>query len=148
MGKSTLTNALLDAAVIETQGIREDDAKGRHTTTKRQLHMIPNGCLVLDTPGMRELQLADAASGIGDVFADLHALAAQCQFNDCGHETEPGCAVQKAIATGDIDEARLGRWRKLTAEDAYNSASLHERRVKDKAFGKMVRGVMKEKRRR
>ncbi|WP_299324422.1 ribosome small subunit-dependent GTPase A [Parasphingopyxis sp.] len=145
VGKSTLTNALSGTQLIETQPIREDDAKGRHTTTRRQLHCVPGGCLVLDTPGMRELQLTDAATGIDTVFADIHALAAQCRFNDCQHRTEPGCAVLAALERGDIDEARLGRWRKLKAEEAFNSASLAERRTRDKAFGKMVRQIKKAK---
>lgn len=143
VGKSTLTNALSGTQSIETQSIREDDAKGRHTTTRRQLHLVPNSCMVLDTPGMRELQLTDAASGIEDLFADIHDLTTQCRFNDCRHETEPGCAVLRAIENGEIDAARVGRWRKLMAEDAFNSASLFERRFKDKAFGKMVRDVTK-----
>jgi len=145
VGKSTLTNALSGTESIATQAIREDDAKGRHTTTRRQLHRVPGGCLVLDTPGMRELQLTDAAGGIDDLFADLNALAASCRFKDCRHESEPGCAVQDAIGTGDLDPSRLVRWRKLKAEEAFNSASLAERRSRDKAFGKMVRGIMKEK---
>jgi len=145
VGKSTLTNALLGTQAIATRAIREDDAKGRHTTTRRQLHAVPGGCLVLDTPGMRELQLTDAASGIEDVFADLHELAASCRFSDCRHEAEPGCAVLAAVEAGEIDAARLGRWRKLVAEDAFNSASLAERRSRDKAFGKMVRRVIKQK---
>lgn len=145
VGKSTLTNALAGTQSIATQPIREDDAKGRHTTTRRQLHKVPGGCLVLDTPGMRELQLTDAAAGIDDVFADLHALAAQCRFNDCQHISEPGCAVLAAIERGEIDEARLRRWRKLKAEEAFNSSSLAERRSRDKAFGKMVRQIKKIK---
>jgi ribosome biogenesis GTPase len=136
---------LADIQSIETQPIREDDAKGRHTTTRRQLHFVPGGCLVLDTPGMRELQLTDAATGIDNVFADLYALSVQCRFNDCQHMAEPGCAVLKAIESGEIDEARLGRWRKLKAEEAFNSASLAERRTRDKAFGKMIRQVKKAK---
>jgi ribosome biogenesis GTPase len=145
VGKSTLTNALAGTERVETQAIREDDAKGRHTTTRRQLHLVPGGCLVLDTPGMRELQLAGAASGIDDLFADIHDLSQACRFNDCTHITEPGCAVLSAIETGALDAKRLQRWRKLVAEDAFNSASLAERRNRDKAFGKMVRQVMKEK---
>ena len=141
VGKSTLTNALAGTQSIETRAIREDDAKGRHTTTRRQLHRVPAGCLVLDTPGMRELQLTGAASGIDDVFADLYDLSTRCRFNDCRHETEPGCAVLGAIERGEIDPARLRRWRKLMAEDAFNSASLAERRTRDKAFGKMVRQI-------
>lgn len=145
VGKSTLTNALLGAELIDTQGIREDDAKGRHTTTRRQLHLIQDGCLVLDTPGMRELQLTDAASGIDDLFSDIRDLSSECRFKDCQHQSEPGCAVQQAIERGDMDAARLGRWRKLMAEDAFNSASLAERRNRDKAFGKMVRQIKKQK---
>ncbi|WP_269584748.1 ribosome small subunit-dependent GTPase A [Roseibium sp. Sym1] len=145
VGKSTLTNALAGTQEIATQGIREDDAKGRHTTTRRQLHLVPGGCLVLDTPGMRELQLTDAASGIEDLFADLNDLATGCRFKNCLHESEPGCAVREAIGSGDLDPTRLARWRKLKAEEAFNSASLAERRSRDKAFGKMVRGIMKDK---
>jgi len=145
VGKSTLTNALLGAQAIATQGIREDDARGRHTTTRRELHGTPSGCLVLDTPGMRELQLTDAATGIADVFEDIEALAANCRFTDCQHETEPGCAILAATENGSLDPARLARWRKLQAEDAFNSASLAERREKDRAFGKLVRSAMKAK---
>ncbi|MCL6284044.1 ribosome small subunit-dependent GTPase A [Ruegeria sp. 2012CJ41-6] len=145
VGKSTLTNALAGTEWVATQAIREDDAKGRHTTTRRQLHLVPGGCLVLDTPGMRELQLAGAASGIDDLFADISDLSQACRFNDCAHVTEPGCAVLSAVETGALDAARLRRWRKLVAEDAFNAASLAERRNRDKSFGKMVRQVMKEK---
>lgn len=145
VGKSTLTNALLGAQTIATQGIREDDAKGRHTTTRRELHATQGGCLVLDTPGMRELQLTDAATGIADVFEDIEELAASCRFSDCQHDTEPECAVRSAIEDGKLDPARLIRWRKLQAEDAFNSANLAQRREKDRAFGKLVRSAMKAK---
>ncbi len=145
VGKSTLINALSGTDDIATQAIREDDAKGRHTTTRRELHLIRGGCLVMDTPGMRELQLTDAASGIADVFEEIEALAAKCRFRDCQHNTEPGCAVQAAIEDGLLDSHRLVRWRKLQAEDAFNSASLAERRTKDREFGKMVRRVVREK---
>ncbi|MBY5975201.1 ribosome small subunit-dependent GTPase A [Phaeobacter italicus] len=141
VGKSTLTKALGDDLDIETQGIREDDARGRHTTTRRQLYFIEGGCGVLDTPGMRELQLTDAAAGVSDVFADLEDLATQCRFRNCAHEGEPGCAVQAGIQAGEVDPARLDRWRKLAAEEAHNSASLAQRRAKDKSFGKMVKSA-------
>ena len=145
VGKSTLTNALLGAQAIATQGIREDDARGRHTTTRRELHQVPCGCLVLDTPGMRELQLTDAAAGIADLFEDVEAIAAQCRFKDCQHETEPGCAVQAGLAEGRLAPERVARWRKLQAEDAFNSAGIAERREKDRAFGKLVRNALKAK---
>ena len=143
VGKSTLVNTLSGARSIKTQAIREDDAKGRHTTTRRQLHPLADGCMVMDTPGMRELQLTDSASGIDDLFSDIQDLAVACRFNDCQHDTEPGCAVSQAVEIGELDPARLARWRKLKAEDAFNSASLSERRSKDKAFGKMVRSATK-----
>lgn len=147
VGKSTLANALSGTQAIETQAVREDDAKGRHTTTSRQLHIIPGSCVVLDTPGMRELQMTDAASGIQDLFADLHALSTGCRFRDCLHISEPGCAILKALNDGSIDEARVNRWRKLVAEDAFNSASLAERKTKDKSLGKIIRQVKKQNKR-
>ena len=145
VGKSTLTNALSAGEVAATQDIREDDAKGRHTTSHRQLHILPNGCAVLDTPGVRELQLTEAETGVTEVFSDLDALSLDCRFNNCKHTTEPGCAVLAALERGDIDAARLGRWRKLVAEDQHNTASLAQRRSKDKAFGKMIKQVKKLK---
>jgi ribosome biogenesis GTPase len=145
VGKSTLINTLTGTGRIATQGIREDDDKGRHTTTVRALHRLPAGGWLLDTPGMRELQLADAASGIEDVFADVVALARTCRFADCRHETEPGCAVLAAIESGALDAGRVRRWRKLAAEEAYNSESLAERRARDRAFGKMAKRIMKDK---
>lgn len=143
VGKSTLANALAGNQLIETKAIREVDAKGRHTTTRRQLHIIPGSCVILDTPGMRELQLTDAAWGIDNLFSDLRDLATQCRFRDCKHLTEPGCAITDAIKNGVIDEARLGRWRKLIDEEEYNSSSLFERKSKDKSLGKTVRGFQK-----
>lgn len=147
VGKSTLVNALSDEQAVETQAIREDDSKGRHTTTSRQLHVLPSGYLLLDTPGMRELQMTDTADGIADVFADLHSLSYGCKFKDCQHDTEPGCAVLAAVANGTVASERLKRWRKLVAEEQYNSSTLAERRSKDKAFGKIVREAMKIKKR-
>ncbi|MBC7282528.1 ribosome small subunit-dependent GTPase A [Hoeflea sp.] len=145
VGKSTLTNALSGTESAATQAIREDDSKGRHTTSHRQLHILPDGCAVLDTPGVRELQLTDAEAGVAEVFSDLDELAAECRFNDCSHQSEPGCAVQAALEAGTIDAARLARWQKLLAEDRHNTASLAERRSKDKAFGKMVKQAKKLK---
>ena len=145
VGKSTLINTLTGITHIVTQGIREDDAKGRHTTTGHVLHRLPAGGWLLDTPGMRELQLTDVRSGLDEVFADIVTLAESCRFNGCQHETEPDCAVQEAISSGSLDADRLKRWRKLVAEEAYNTESLAERRSRDKAFGKMVKRVMKDK---
>ncbi len=147
VGKSTLSNALMGSDTMVTQDMRVNDAKGRHTTTHRQMLIAPMGCVVLDTPGMRELQLTDAAEGVGELFSDLQDLTHQCKFRDCKHDSEPGCAVKKAVADGTIEPDRLARWQKLVTEDAFNSANLAERRAKDKDFGKMVRSAIKHKRR-
>ena len=130
VGKSTLANALSGTDSIETRAIREDDAKGRHTTTHRHLHILPGGCAVLDTPGMRELQLTDAEFGVASVFADIHALTNQCRFNDCTHTVEPACAVLAAVERGEVDAARLARWQKLVIEDRENTETLADRRAK------------------
>ncbi len=148
VGKSTIANTLTGDGQMETGAIREDDAKGRHTTSHRQMLPLRDGGWLIDTPGMRELQMADVRAGIDEVFADLTDLATQCRFRDCQHDTEPGCAVTKAIKAGTVDPARLNRWKKLLAEDAYNAKSLVERRASDKAFGKMVRGIMKDQKNR
>ena len=144
VGKSTLVNTLAGSAAA-TAAVRADDNRGRHTTTARALHRLECGGWLLDTPGMRELQLADARDGLDEVFDDIAALAQDCRFSDCTHEAEPGCAVQAAIAAGSLDPQRLARWRKLAAEDAFNTASLAERHARDRAFGKMVRAVIKDK---
>ncbi len=145
VGKSTLVNTLTGAGGIATEGIRTDDDKGRHTTTVRSLHRLPAGGWLVDTPGMRELQLTDVRSGIDDVFADVVALAGGCRFSDCAHETEPGCAIRAAIETGTLETTRFRRWRKLAAEEAHNSESLAQRHARSRAFGKMAKRAMKEK---
>ncbi len=144
VGKSTLVNTL-SGGTLATRAARADDDRGRHTTTARALHRLEDGGWLLDTPGMRELQLADAKEGLEDVFEDIVALAGTCRFSDCTHDGEPGCAVQAAIAAEELDPKRLARWRKLVAEDAFNTATLAERRARDRAFGKMVRTVLREK---
>ncbi|SMX48030.1 ribosome small subunit-dependent GTPase A [Maliponia aquimaris] len=146
VGKSTLVNALLGDPLVETAPIREDDARGRHTTTHRHLHFLPSGCAVLDTPGMRELQLAEAEDGIADTFADITALAGRCKFNDCAHESEPGCAIRAALDAGELDTARVARWRKLLDEEKFNTTSLAERKSSAKALRKTIRAVKKKNR--
>jgi ribosome biogenesis GTPase len=145
VGKSTLVNTLTGMAEIATQGIRSDDSKGRHTTTGRALHRLPQGGWLMDTPGMRELQLTDVGEGIDDVFADVFELSTQCKFSDCAHETEPGCAVSAAIEDGSLDPERLKRWRKLAAEEFHNTATIAERHASDRAMGKMIKSVLKHK---
>ncbi len=145
VGKSTLVNALFDEEKSSTAAIREDDAKGRHTTTSRQLHFAPGGYAILDTPGMRELQLTDVAAGVADLFSDLTEIATTCRFNDCSHEQEPSCAILAGIADGSIDPKKVARWQKLVAEEKFNSATLAERRANDRSFGKKVRKAIKSK---
>jgi len=144
VGKTTIRNSLTggDAA---TQDIREDDAKGKHTTTTRSLVRTKVGGWLIDTPGMRALRLSDVSEGIETVFADIEDLAATCRFNDCAHETEPGCNVQDAIKDGSIDLDRFHRWQKLKAEEIRNSESIAKARARDKGFGKMIRKVVDQK---
>lgn len=145
VGKSTVARGLTgeDLAVAD---IREDDAKGRHTTTARSMYRMHDGGWLIDTPGMRELALHDAADGIDALFADITDLAVTCKFSDCQHETEPGCAIRAAIDSGDLDEDRLERWRKLKDEDARNSETVAEARQRGRKFSKMAKSVMKAKR--
>lgn len=145
VGKTTIRNALTGEHAA-TQGIREDDAKGRHTTTSRAMTRTLAGGWLIDTPGMRALPLMDVAEGIEVVFADIEELALTCRFSDCAHDTEPGCAVQAALANGTLDADRIRRWQKLKAEDMRNTETVAEARRRDKVFGKMVKGAMARKR--
>ena len=115
VGKSTLVNRLAGEELLETRELRSD-GRGRHTTTHRELVVLPGGGLVIDTPGMRELQLWVSEEGLETTFADVEELAAQCRFFDCAHETEPGCAITSAIREGRLDRERLESWRKLGRE--------------------------------
>ncbi len=144
VGKSTLVNAMTGLA-IATQGVREDDAKGRHTTTARALHPVPGGGMVIDMPGMRELALIDASEGIAELFDDIEALAATCRFRDCAHEREPGCAINAAVAAGTLNAARLGRWQKLRREDEATALSKAEARRKGRTFARMVKSAKQDK---
>ena len=143
VGKSTLLNALAGDEVAATAAIREDDARGRHTTSRRQLHLIAGGGLVLDTPGMRELGLWDADVGLDRSFGDVEAFAAECRFGDCRHAGEPGCAVAAALASGKLDPARLDGWRKLEREARHlerrvDALARAEERRRWKLIGKSV----------
>ncbi|WP_104023966.1 ribosome small subunit-dependent GTPase A [Vibrio hyugaensis] len=148
VGKSTLVNTLLGQQEQETGGIREDDSKGRHTTTSRSIHLLPSGGVLMDTPGMREIQLADCEAGVSETFSDIEVLAEQCRFGDCQHQTEPGCAVQAAIEDGTLEMRRFTNYQKLLREQAHNGATLAKKRAQSKQFGKMVRNVVGEKRKR
>lgn len=145
VGKSTLFNTLFGNEVQETNSIREDDSKGRHTTTSRSLKLSENGGLFLDTPGMRELQLADCEQGVETTFADVTQLAEECRFYDCSHNGEPGCAIGKALESGELDERRWNSYQKLMREQAFNASSIAEKRASMKEFGKMIKSVVADK---
>ena len=114
-----MANRLLEESRQEVQAVREGDSRGRHTTTVRELFVLPGGALLMDTPGLREVQLWDAEEGLAEVFADIDLLAAQCRFGDCKHEAEPGCAIRAAVGAGTLDQARLESQRKLLKEQEF-----------------------------
>ena len=144
VGKTTLINTLLGEQRLGTGDIREDDDKGRHTTTRRSLISLGERGIILDNPGMREIQIADCKEGIATTFADIEAYAEQCKFSDCKHQTEPGCAVQQAIVSGELGQRRLDNYLKLLREVEFNSATLAERRASDKALGKYYKQTLSE----
>lgn len=146
VGKSTLVNTLSGSEVQATGDIRHDDDKGKHTTTSRSVHFLEAGGLVIDTPGMRELQLADCETGLDTTFADIVSLSKECKFADCQHQSEPGCAVKIAIENGQLEQRRLDSFHKLQREQGFNSATLAQKRAKDKSLSKMYRRVMNESR--
>jgi ribosome biogenesis GTPase len=152
VGKSSLINALAGEELMATAAIREDDAKGRHTTTHRELIRLPSGALVLDTPGMRELGLIDADEGLSTTFEDIEALAAACRFTDCGHTNEPGCAIRAALETGELDPGRWKGFQKLQRELAHqerkeNPVAREAHRRHWVGVHKAARAHMKAKRR-
>lgn len=142
VGKSTLVNRLMGDDVMETRDVRAHDHGGRHTTTHRQLLTLPNGAILLDTPGMRELHLAATADDVDAAFDEIARLAATCRFRDCRHETEPGCAVRDAVGP-----ERLASYRKLQREAARHEKTKAERRHELRQWGRMHRNVMEGKRR-
>jgi ribosome biogenesis GTPase len=131
VGKSTLVNALAGEEIMDVKEIREDDSKGRHTTTHRQLVMLKNGVMVIDTPGMRELGMWEVNEGLGEAFSDVEGLFLQCRFSDCTHGKEPGCAIQAAIIDGTLDRARWKNYLQLKGEAKFTedkAAYIRERR--------------------
>ena len=144
VGKSTLINRLLGEERLATDGLRNDD-KGHHTTTHREMLFLPNGAMVIDTPGMRELGMWDAASGVEQVFADIEKLAARCRFRNCSHRNEPGCAVRAAIRCGELDSGRWQSYQKLKNENSYANDSESHLVAKEKKF-KEISKINKHKR--
>jgi len=149
VGKSTLLNRLLGRDVQATAGVREHDSRGRHTTTHRELFVLPQGGLVIDTPGMREFALSDADDGLDTVFAEIDRLAARCRFSDCAHLSEPGCSVLDAVARGELGVDRLAAYRKLLKELRYEESrgdqtAAAERKRQGRIGAKSIRRMKRE----
>ncbi|MEV4223449.1 ribosome small subunit-dependent GTPase A [Nonomuraea sp. NPDC049725] len=147
-GKSSLGNALLGDDLLAIGAVRERDGKGRHTTVRRELVPLPSGGVLIDTPGLRGISLYDAADGLERTFAEIEALARDCRFGDCAHDTEPGCAVQAAIEAGELTERRLNSYRKLQRENAWAAARTDarlrgERTDRQKAITSHLRATYK-----
>jgi ribosome biogenesis GTPase len=144
VGKTTLLNHLLGSDVFDTTPVREKDGKGKHTTARRQLTVLGNGALLIDTPGMRELGMMAVAASIDDSFSDIHGLSRDCRFSDCTHTTEVGCAILTAVQGGELSEERYQSYMKLMRESAFHEMSYVERRKKDRQFGRMINTAMKQ----
>ena len=143
VGKTTLTNGLTGSKDA-VRDIREDDSKGRHTTTARYLRRMVNGGWLIDTPGMRALRIKEADEGVEEVFSDLMEIAQGCRFSDCAHSGEPGCAVAAAVKDGTLEQARVERWQKLQRDEERNTETLVQSRRRDKGFGKMIKSMKRD----
>jgi ribosome biogenesis GTPase len=146
-GKSTLVNALLGAEVAPTGDVRAGDAKGRHTTTSRNLHLLPHGGVLIDTPGIRSVGVWTDEDTVGASFGDIDDLAEGCRFRDCAHGSEPGCAVRRAVEDGDLDQRRLDAWVAMRREaaSAMLRADEHARRTAERKFGRVVKDAQRRK---
>jgi len=142
VGKTTLLNRLIGQEAFDTKAV-SGTGEGIHTTTRRQLIVLPQGSMVIDTPGMRELGLLGASEGVNQGFDDIIELSLNCRYPDCSHTQEPGCAVRAAIASGALTEDRYSSYTKLKTESEYHELSYLDRRKKDKAFGRFVKSVKK-----
>lgn len=145
VGKTTLLNNLIGESIFTTKTVREKDSKGRHATTHRQLIKLDCEAMLIDTPGMRELGNFSVETGIDETFTEIKELSEQCQFNDCTHVNEKGCAVLKAVEIGQVPEKRYQNYIKIKKESNYNEMSYLEKKQKDKQFGKLIKNVMKHK---
>ena len=149
VGKSTLVNLLMGRTVMEVRDVRENDQRGRHTTTHRELFTLPNGAMIIDTPGLRELQLWGSEENLNQAFSEIEKLAESCRFSDCSHDSEPGCAVKSAVEAGDIDEARYANYLKLKKELMYlerrqDEFGRREIRRQSKMMSKMIRRMYRD----
>lgn len=146
VGKSSLVNALAGEEIMAVREIRAGDGRGRHTTTHRQLIRLPNGAMVIDTPGMRELGMCEAAEGLGGAFSDVEQFFGKCKFSDCKHQSEPGCAIKAAIASGALSQERWESYVSLDSEAQYGDdkkAYLRQKQKRNKTIAKYVREIQK-----
>ncbi len=144
VGKSSLVNALAGEEIMAVGGIRENDSKGRHTTTHRQLIMLKSGVMIIDTPGMRELGMWDVSEGLGEAFSDVEQFIGKCRFRDCKHDREPGCAIKAAIESGQLDMARWESYRNLKEEAVDKEELLRRKREWSKGVAKFTKQRKKE----
>ena len=149
-GKSSIVNALLGGEVVATGDVRTGDAKGRHTTTNRELHLLPGGGVLIDTPGIRAVGLVTETDAVAETFSDVDEYAEMCRFADCQHDGQPGCALAEAIEAGELTPARVEAWRRLhdEAEAASRRASIADQRRHERRFGRVVKDAQKRKGRR
>ncbi|MBT4484928.1 MAG: ribosome small subunit-dependent GTPase A [Candidatus Latescibacteria bacterium] len=145
VGKTTLLNSLLGQNIFATSNVREKDGKGRHKTARRQLTILDQGGLIIDTPGMRELGNIGVDTGLNETFKDIVTLTQNCRFNNCKHISEPGCSVLEAVEKGELNAKRYQNYLKIRKESEYYEMSYLEKRKKDKKFGKMIKTYMKNK---
>jgi ribosome biogenesis GTPase len=141
VGKSTLVNALAGDKIMNVDTIREDDSKGRHTTTHRQLIRLNNGVMIIDTPGMRELGMWDIKEGLGETFSDIEELFRQCRFSDCSHKSEPGCAVLEAIENQTLDKTRWKNYLQLKGEARFTDNKAGYLKEKKEFFKKVEKAA-------
>jgi ribosome biogenesis GTPase len=139
VGKSTILNSLSETQRAETGAIREQDSRGRHTTSFRSLHRLAGGGILLDVPGIRELKVAQLDTSLDDLFEDIDGLTKQCKFSDCSHQKEPGCAVLEAISNNTLDQRRFDNFQKLVEVEQKKSASLVDKKVKNRKFTRTIK---------
>lgn len=143
VGKSTLVNSLLGTSVLKTAAISEHSNRGKHVTTHRELHVLDNGGLLIDNPGMREVGITDSEMGLASTFDTIEELSENCKFKDCTHRNEIGCAVLKALDDGELDEGAYENYQRMQREQQHYEADVAEKRRKDKMFGKMMKNYKK-----
>jgi ribosome biogenesis GTPase len=148
VGKTTLLNKLMGRDAFETNLVREKDGKGRHTTTRRQLIILEQGAMLIDTPGMRELANIGVSTGIEESFSDIYELSKGCRFTNCTHISEIGCSVLMALESGKLNEGRYRSYLKLVKESEYHQMSYVEKRTKDRKFGQFIKSVTKNNKKR